>query len=239
MADPNAPTYKSLNTRAACAMFFLSACAVNCLLGIAEGTFTLWGVHARANNVQIPDGAAAVYDLAERWILFVVLPSYVGCVISFLMWFYRAHRNLNALGNDELEYKSGWTIWGFFIPFLNLVRPFQMMRETWHGSDPTLLGQSASFVQDGVQRGTPTLVGWWWGTFLAMGMLSRASKRLGRRIENLPNPSDADFQFYAWATLAGSVIAILAAILAVRLVWTITRMQTQRHELVIDRATQR
>ena len=62
---------------------------------------------------------------------------FVGFLVSgiaFLAWFYAAHKNLSLAGLQP-SYASGWTIGGFFVPFLNLVRPYQLMKELWRGSE--------------------------------------------------------------------------------------------------------
>ena len=59
-----------------------------------------------------------------RLALFIVV---LLTAVSFLAWIYRAHKNLRALGATDLKYSPGWAIGGFFIPFLNIVRPYQVV----------------------------------------------------------------------------------------------------------------
>jgi len=59
-------------------------------------------------------------------------------IIAFSRWLYVAGRNVEEAGLD-LEFTAGSRIWWFFIPFANLVKPFQGMRELWnasHGETP-------------------------------------------------------------------------------------------------------
>ena len=72
MAEQNAPVFQPLTTRAAFAMVFLSAYTIQCLSGIFEGAFALWGVSVRANNLEVPDGALALYDFVTASTLLVM-----------------------------------------------------------------------------------------------------------------------------------------------------------------------
>lgn len=112
-----------------------------------------------------PDGLTLLF--AFVYMAYVVL--FIASVVLIGMWIHRAHANLFAAGLDGLEYTPGWSVGWFFIPFANLVKPFQAMRELWnesHGADNSFGGA------------TPPSVGWWWGTFLAGNILSNIGTRI-------------------------------------------------------------
>ena len=78
-------------------------------------------------------------------------------------WIYRAHANLREAGVVELRYSPGWSVGSFFVPLVNLVVPFQAMRELHnrsHGEGPW---QGASAVED---------VTSWWSCQLAGTVVS-------------------------------------------------------------------
>ena len=112
-----------------------------------------------------PDGLTLLFVFV--YMAYVVL--FVASVILVSMWIHRAHANLFAAGLDGLEYTPGWSVGWFFIPFANLVKPFQAMRELWnesHGADNSFGGA------------TPSSVGWWWGMFWAGNILSNVGTRI-------------------------------------------------------------
>ncbi len=78
--------------------------------------------------------------------------------ILFMIWLYRAHKNLAALNVGPLRYKSHWAITGYFVPFLNFYRPFQVVREVWKGSTGAPADQPTS----------PLVRVWWEFTILAV-----------------------------------------------------------------------
>nr|WP_137677897.1 DUF4328 domain-containing protein [Parerythrobacter lutipelagi] len=68
---------------------------------------------------------------------FVVLLDFLALVVSFVlvgMWIHRGHKNLIAADLPSLKYTPGWAIGWFAIPFANLFKPFQAMRELWNAS---------------------------------------------------------------------------------------------------------
>lgn len=85
---------------------------------------------------------------------------------AIAMWIYRAHHNLEELGHSGLEFTPGWSVGWFFVPFANLVMPFQAMRELWNLS----CGTEGS--------GTPILP-LWWGCFLSGGLAMSLASLIG------------------------------------------------------------
>jgi hypothetical protein len=141
------------------------------------------------------------------------------CAITFLMWFYRAHKNLAAGGLVGLKYSPGWAVGGFFVPFLNLVRPLQVMKEVASGS--AYLADHAEGESWQADSASP-LVGWWWGGLLLQGGISRVSARMMLKANEVDELVRA-----GWATLAADAFTIPAAILAILLVYHVSRLQDQ------------
>lgn len=70
---------------------------------------------------------------------------YLASAIVFLMWIYRAHRNLRALSGVTMKYTAGWVVSSYFIPFVNLVTPPRAMNELWAVSRKSPNGSFVSF----------------------------------------------------------------------------------------------
>jgi hypothetical protein len=87
--------------------------------------------------------------------------------VFFLIWIYRAHKNLKALGATDLKYSPGWAIGGFFIPVLNIVRPYQVVAEIWRASAPNARRSGSVWSSES----TPVFIGLWWGLWLLSGFL--------------------------------------------------------------------
>lgn len=91
------------------------------------------------------------------------LCAYMGAIVTFCCWLYRAYRNLAALRVDGLAYSSGWAVGSFFVPFANLVVPFLVMKELWKGSDPAFVDEASN--EWNRARGT-SLQSLWWAAWL-------------------------------------------------------------------------
>lgn len=88
--------------------------------------------------------------------------------VFFLFWIYRAHKNLKALGAIDLKYSPGWAVGGFFIPVLNLIRPYQVVTEIWKASANHArrsVGANWSYEP------APVFILAWWGAWLFSGFL--------------------------------------------------------------------
>ena len=144
---------------------------------------------------------------------------FVLCAAAFLTWFFRAHKNLSQRGIAELDYSSRWAVGGFFVPFLNMVRPFQVMKEVWRGS--------AALAKDIPRKSQwaipiPPLLGWWWALFLISTSLGRVAGRLVLRAEEL-----GEIYFAIWLTVASDLVYVSAAIVTVVLVARVTGLQEE------------
>jgi len=104
-------------------------------------------------------------------------------IVLFLVWFYRAYKNLHVAGVDGLAHKAGWAPGSFFVPIMNVVRPYRIMKEISSGSSFLLRGVKASSWK---QVEPSRLIAWWWGLFLFTAALGRFASRLTLRAEELP-----------------------------------------------------
>jgi hypothetical protein len=82
--------------------------------------------------------------------------------VAFATWLYRCRANVRAFGARHLRYSRNWTILGFLIPVLNLIRPYQVTREIWQASDP-----SNTDPFEWKSNRVPITIKAWWATFVA------------------------------------------------------------------------
>lgn len=200
------------------------------LIAIGSGILEV-DLLSRAVSSDILDSEVSLNDLREQVIAILQFFVYASTAVAFLMWFSRVHKNLPSLGARELKYSSGWAVGGFFVPFLNLVRPLQVMREIWHGSDPA--GVSRESAADGRpitnQLGTPALVVIWWVLFLISGLLDRIALR-----ESLgPGQTIEQLQALDYLVVCCDVVDMGTALVAFFLVSRITGWQAHRYSVVV------
>jgi hypothetical protein len=104
----------------------------------------------------------AAHTVIGQVVLQIQMTLLAATAIAFITWLYRCRANLRAFGTRHLRYPRNWAVFGFLIPVVNLVRPYQVIREVWQASDPSTTGPV-----DWKTVKPPRLLQAWWGTFVA------------------------------------------------------------------------
>jgi hypothetical protein len=133
--------------------------------------------------------------------------------IAWLLWQHRSQANLHARRVPGLAYTPGWAVGWWFVPFVNLVKPYQTVRELW----------AASGGGEGWVRGrTWPVLGWWWAAWIVGGVLGQISVALVSDQPTIDELIASD----RWA-IASSGVSIAAAILAILIVRSVERRQAR------------
>ncbi len=214
-------TYSSQKTIAYVVMGFLSAML---LIDIAFAVGSI-GI------ALFPDSQIALEDGSSTYIGLVLIglaslpyfPVYLGTVITFLIWLYRSFNNLSALEATNLEFSPGWAVGWWFVPFANLIKPFQVIRELWNESDPEF-DKDLGFLSSSM--GAHPIIGFWWAAFLISGLLFR--------ISNAAVDVDGNIEEFLFPMffLAASLVNGIAAALAILIVKKINERQEERFKRI-------
>jgi hypothetical protein len=102
-----------------------------------------------------------------------VFVSLLVCIIVVGRWIYRASANAHAI-SDEMTISPGWAVGSYFIPILNLFRPYQAMREIWLASH---------FRGNWHAEPTPGLLILWWALWIVTSILGNISLQLSMRAD--------------------------------------------------------
>jgi len=110
----------------------------------------------------------AVYTLI-RLFSFLYLANLIVSIVTFIRWFRRAYYNLNVLTN-ECAYDDSWAAKAWFIPFLNLIRPYEMMKELYDKTDKYLLEKFllTDETEYYAEQLKPDVLKWWWGVSITL-----------------------------------------------------------------------
>lgn len=104
------------------------------------------------------------------YLLFI--PFIIVWLIETLLivrWIYRAAANTYAL-NIPIYYKPHWSVTGYIIPIVNFIVPYRAMRQIAENS--TQAARQTPFLN---------LLGYWWATWLASGIISTISSWLEKQ----------------------------------------------------------
>lgn len=138
---------------------------------------------ANAAYPALLDNAESVDGVGESVALLVMVVMGLGTVPVLLMivvlwcvWTYRAATNARVFG-AQLTDSPGWAVGNWFIPFVNLIKPYNSMKQLYQSADPDV--DADEFMLAAV----PALFPAWWFFWIASNMLSNLSFRLG----NMPS----------------------------------------------------
>ena len=177
-----------------------------------------WAQHEMLIGVQhgaaLTTAEASANDARERLIGRLSLLLFIGSGICWLMWQHRAYANLRLIGSGDTEYTPGWSVGYWFIPLVNLLRPYQITSEIYRRSEL----QNGRDPIGGLSG--PPLIGAWWFVYIAWGATFRFYTIMGRDAKTLPTLISATN-----IELTAHVVGLVAAILAIQVIRSIDRFQ--------------
>jgi hypothetical protein len=174
--------------------------------------------------------AHAISGVAQLLQLLDIMPGQAGVLLSglaalvqllvflvsgflSLKWIYRVQMNAHTLATG-LSNTPPWAIGWFFVPFANLYKPFQALKEAW---------QVSLSPHDWRSARPPGLINWWWGLWIVTGILGNLSFRF--------STMDADMRAAGdWISVFADVCEIPLGLLFIEVVRGLTRDQTNALE---------
>jgi hypothetical protein len=154
--------------RMARVIFFLFSltCGSLVLISLAGMNLPDWDGAVAGTSSGFTTGLYYGYVVLGIMYLFLLIASYV----YLIMWLRRAYYNLHQVPGLNPEYSDGWAAGAWFVPFLNFVRPYTIMREVWQDTQRAAWGR---IVQPS------TVLGWWWAAFIIKLILGRITTKMG------------------------------------------------------------
>ena len=179
-------------------------------------------IHRMMRGEDLGAGEAAANDARQQAVASIGVLPHLATAVVFIWWLWRAYGNLFALSSRHPSTKRGWAIGAWFVPFLNLFRPYEIVRETWWVSaNPREAGQTWDYTPVAAP-----VIKWWWGLYLFANIY-------GRILNRLPLPETVEgSQRLSVAIIAGALLEATAAILAARVVKMISDQQDASRELL-------
>jgi hypothetical protein len=188
-------------------MLWISLCLA-CVTALI-GALSLATGNAAKGNEESFGAIDALEMLAGLFQLLV----FIVTGIPFLMWIHRANRNARALGAQGMQFTPGWSVGWYFIPVLNLWKPYQAMKEIWQASHNPFSWRSEPI---------PSLLGNWWGLWLLTNFLGQMTFRLSFRAQSPQALTSA-----AAVGVLSDVVDVALCLVGIRLVTSIYRKQAE------------
>ena len=194
--------------RAQQAISMFRALAVVLVLMMGAGFWYINELSTGQAPDQIDDTPLGIMHNLLSLVELIVL---VTAGVLFIRWLRRAYWNLHALGR-RMEHGEGWAAGAWFVPFLNLFRPYSIVREVWRHT------QLIAFEQV-----TPHgLLRVWWMVFLLHGFVSNATGRM----DNAATTTE-QLQSAAWGNMVTAGLMLATALLTIQVVQRIAGYEAQ------------
>jgi hypothetical protein len=168
------------------------------------------------SGVMITEAEATQNDMREAIIAIIMLLVRLGCIITFIMWFRRAYYNLHQKVSN-LAFSEGWAAGGWFVPFLNLGRPVQIMSEMARETKELLVGEKLIEPRNTLSVLIPT----WWILWLLSGITNNyvfRAQMAAKELDALISVTKAD--------LFAGILSFVLTIITIFMVRTYAKMET-------------
>ena len=196
------------------------------LVGLAEFLSAIFGFGQIVSPTSMLNGNQPLWVVFQGFAALLQLPCLIFTIVFFLIWLNRANKNLTPLRANHPEFSSGWAVGWWFIPFANLVKPFQVVREVWNESDPDF-DPSLSFLSS--SAGTPAILSFWWAFWIISNIVSNITNRMFNDLaEQMHKATTQDLEFTGYFFIVSGVLTTIAAVLAIKIVYGITNRQEER-----------
>ena len=158
-------------------------------------------------------------DNREGILALVYMLAHILSAVMFIKWFRRAYYNLHQKTN-HLSYSEGWAAGAWFVPILNLYRPYQIMKELYNETRNLLLKNDIN-----VSKSFSTnLLGLWWALWIIASFI-------GQAIFRLPTETTQDFIFMTNMQMVASIIGIPLALITIRVIKDYSNNETLLNEI--------
>lgn len=200
--------------------------------GLARAAQILLGIVILGDLAQVGLNALGLHD--RRMVAFVLAGEFVRFFVTipsaivFMLWFCTAYTNLRQLGIEGQTYSPGWAIGYFFIPFLNLVRPYEIAQEIWKGSDPT--PQHPEDDQEWKRRPRAGVILAWW----LLWLLSNVVNNIQIRVFEASSHRSAEIDVGFTLGIIAHLLSFVAGLLLIRIIGEIVRRQSESWRLIED-----
>jgi hypothetical protein len=153
-------------------------------------------------------------DARSRTIDTLSLVALACTAVLWLVWLHRAYTNLVFVGSKRVRFSPTWAVGYWFIPLVNVVRAYQVMKDLWLRSD-------SRNDRDGYDDlPAPALLRGWWGMWLAWAVLEPVFTHVARDARTAEQLSDVTH-----VGIAVGALGVVATVLAIRVVHEIDRRQ--------------
>lgn len=180
------------------------------LLAVVSGVMEYNMLQDLNGGLLFDDTALEINDLRQGLVGLLQTALTIASIVVFLNWFRRAYGNLHRLNIKNLSHNETMANWSFVIPFINLYRPYQIMKEILQEMKRVVVTVVPTYR---LQIGS-SIVGLWWTCYIIRGVLGQIAFKSSMRAETLIELSNSSIAYIVSDSF--DVIAIIVTILMIR-----------------------
>jgi hypothetical protein len=178
------------------------------IVSLISGYFQYDLLQSVANGEEISMETATANDTREQIIGIIYMIIYIISGVTFIHWFRRAYFNLHQKVYS-LSYTEGWAAGSWFVPILNLYRPYQIMNELYQKTKE-LLNTKGISVSSNL---TTTSLGWWWALWLLSNIMGYVVFRQSMTAESVD-----ELTLNTVLSMTGNIIGIPLALITIKVI---------------------
>ena len=191
------------------------------IISLVSGYFQYDLLQTVANGGEISTETATANDLREQMIGIIYLIAYVISTVTFIQWFRRAYFNLHQKVT-YLAYTEGWAAGSWFVPIVNLYRPYQIMKELYQET-------KALFIKKGIDVNsnfTTNALGWWWTLWIINSIIGQFVFRYSMKADTID-----ELTISTVASMIGNILGIPLALITVKVIKDYANVETLLSEI--------
>jgi hypothetical protein len=198
------------------------ALAMNCI-SLISSYFQYDLLQTAANGGEISAESVTSNDNREQAIGIIQIIVFVVSAITFIKWFRRAYFNLHLRVN-HLSHSEGWAAGCWFMPIVNLFRPYQIMKELFQETH-LFLKRNDMHTKEHLSISSLSL---WWTFWIIDRFFGQFVFKYSMKAETIDELTTSTI-----AQIISNGIGIVLAIIAINIITEYSKLEPLMHKVKI------
>ena len=168
-----------------------------------------------AHGGEISIATVNANDTREQLVGISYLIAYIISAVTFIQWFRRAYFNLHSRVNG-LNHTEGWAAGSWFVPFICLYRPYQIMKELCQKTKD-LLPEEGCYINRGFST---SAIGWWWALWIICNIIGQFVFRYSLKAASID-----ELTVSTVGGIVGNIIGIPLALITIKVIKDYSHME--------------
>lgn len=163
-------------------------------------------LQAITNGESITQETAEANDMRQRIVAIIFIVFWIISAITFIQWFRRAYYNIHTKVAN-LSYPDRWAASVWFIPIINLYRPYQIMKELFQETTNLLNNKIGEYSENNKTY----ILGFWWALWITHNVIDGIIFRMKTEtITEITSSTELN--------MIGSIIMIPLALITIKMI---------------------